>query len=93
MPGGQNFQVDANWKLWHENGMDPFHVHRVHQTYFDYAGDATKIGKERAKSQGVSVEEFELKASAETMMSGPLQGADEDQDQIRVRSRQRSHGL
>jgi hypothetical protein len=24
VPGGQNFQVDANWKLWHENGMDPF---------------------------------------------------------------------
>jgi p-cumate 2,3-dioxygenase alpha subunit len=70
VPGGQNFQVDANWKLWHENGMDPFHVHSVHATYFDYAGDATKLGKERANAQGVSTEEFDLKASAETMMTG-----------------------
>ncbi len=39
VPGGQNFQVDANWKLWHENGMDPFHVHTVHSTYFEYSAD------------------------------------------------------
>ena len=48
VPGGQNFQVDANWKLWHENGMDPFHVHSVHQTYFDYSADADQ-GRQGAR--------------------------------------------
>ena len=70
MPGGQNFQVDANWKLWHENGMDPFHVHSVHSTYFEYSADATKVGTERANAQGVSTAEFDTKASAEVMMRG-----------------------
>ena len=70
MPGAQSFQVDANWKLWHENGMDPFHVQSVHSTYFEYAADAAKAGKERAQAQGVSTAEFDTKASAETMMAG-----------------------
>ena len=70
LPGGQNFQVDANWKLWHENGMDPFHVHSVHSTYFEYSADATKVGTERANAQGVSTAEFDTKASAEVMMKG-----------------------
>jgi p-cumate 2,3-dioxygenase alpha subunit len=70
VPGGQNFQVDANWKLWHENGMDPFHVHSVHSTYFEYSADATKAGTERANAQGVSTAEFDTKPSAEVMMKG-----------------------
>jgi len=74
VPGGQNFQVDANWKLWHENGMDPFHVHSVHSTYFEYAADATKAGSERATAQGVLLAEFDTKASAEVMMRGRYNG-------------------
>jgi p-cumate 2,3-dioxygenase alpha subunit len=70
VPGGQNFQVDANWKLWHENGMDPFHVHSVHATYFEYSADVLKAGKEKAQASGVSTEAFDTKASAEVMMKG-----------------------
>ena len=70
VPGGQNFQVDANWKLWHENGMDPFHVHTVHATYFEYSADVLKVGKENAQASGVSTEAFDTKASAEVMMKG-----------------------
>jgi p-cumate 2,3-dioxygenase alpha subunit len=70
VPGGQNFQVDANWKLWHENGMDPFHVHSVHSTYFEYSADVLKEGKAKAEAQGVSTAEFDTKASAEVMMRG-----------------------
>jgi p-cumate 2,3-dioxygenase subunit alpha len=70
VPGAQAFQVDANWKLWHENGMDPFHVNTVHQTYFEYSTDVLKIGKERAQASGLSTEAFDRKASAEEMMKG-----------------------
>ena len=70
VPGGQNFQVDANWKLWHENGMDPFHVHQRASTYFEYSADATKVGKERAKAQGVSTEEFDPRPAPRVMMTG-----------------------
>jgi p-cumate 2,3-dioxygenase alpha subunit len=70
VPGAQAFQVDANWKLWHENGMDPFHVNTVHQTYFEYSTDVLKIGKERAQASGIATEVFDRKASAEEMMKG-----------------------
>ncbi len=71
VPGGQNFQVDANWKLWHENGMDPFHVHqRPFHLALEYSADAVTVGKEQARAQGVSIAEFDTKASAEVMMKG-----------------------
>ena len=50
VPGEQRFQVNANWKLWHENGMDPFHVPSVHASFFDFTGEriaeAKKTGAE-----------------------------------------------
>jgi p-cumate 2,3-dioxygenase alpha subunit len=49
IPGGQEFTVRANWKLWHENGIDPFHVPTVHATFFDFA---TKKNVSAVKSAG-----------------------------------------
>ncbi len=70
VPGAQTFQVDANWKLWHENGMDPFHVHSVHASYFEYSADLMSAGRKRAEEHGVSTAEFDKKLSAEEMMKG-----------------------
>ena len=93
VPGGQNFQVDANWKLWHENGMDPFHVHTVHATYFEYSADVLKVGKEQAQASGVSTEAFDTKASAEVMMKGRYAALMQTKTKFVIRSRQRPHGL
>ncbi len=50
VPGAQQFSVRANWKLWHENGMDPFHVPSVHASFFDYTGERSAAVK--GKSDG-----------------------------------------
>ena len=34
--GGQNYFIDANWKLLAENSVDGFHGLPTHTTYFDY---------------------------------------------------------
>jgi p-cumate 2,3-dioxygenase alpha subunit len=34
--GGQNYFIDANWKLLAENSVDGFHGLPTHSTYFDY---------------------------------------------------------
>jgi len=39
--GGQNYFIDANWKLLAENSVDGFHGLPTHTTYFDYL---TNIG-------------------------------------------------
>ena len=93
VPGAQAFQVDANWKLWHENGMDPFHVNTVHQTYFEYSTDVLKIGKERAQAQRPLDRGVRPQGERRGDDEGPLRGPDADRDQDEARPRQRTHGL
>jgi p-cumate 2,3-dioxygenase alpha subunit len=47
VPGEQQFTVRANWKLWHENGMDPLHVPTVHSTVFDYTAETIEAAKKK----------------------------------------------
>jgi phenylpropionate dioxygenase-like ring-hydroxylating dioxygenase large terminal subunit len=35
-PGGHEFSVDANWKMYVENSIDGYHVLPLHITYFEY---------------------------------------------------------
>ena len=73
LPGAQSFSVAANWKLWHENGIDPFHVATVHATYFDFASDLMEEARKKAAATGVSSELFNKKLDAEEMMRGRYQ--------------------
>jgi p-cumate 2,3-dioxygenase alpha subunit len=70
LPGAQSFSVAANWKLWHENGIDPFHVATVHATYFDFASDLMEEARKKAIASGQKSDLFEKKIDAEEMMRG-----------------------
>ena len=59
--------------LWHENGIDPFHVATVHATYFDFAADLMEEARKKAAAAGLTSELFEKKLDAEEMMRGRYQ--------------------
>ena len=95
VPGGQNFQVDANWKLWHENGMDPFHVHSRAPDLFRIlrrchrrsarSGRRRKAFRPRSSTLKASAEDHDERAATTALM--------QTKTKLRIRSRQRPHGL
>ncbi|MGH7091016.1 MAG: aromatic ring-hydroxylating oxygenase subunit alpha, partial [Stellaceae bacterium] len=67
VPGAQEFTVNANWKLWHENGMDPFHVATVHASYFDFARETNDTVKQR-DADAASSDVVNMRIDAKEMM-------------------------
>lgn len=79
VPGAQEFSVRANWKLWHENGMDPFHVPTVHASFFDFTGDRSEdaaskyeVGDPAATAKRVNVDVEMESRYAQLLKSGQL---------------------
>jgi len=68
VPGAQEFTVNANWKLWHENGMDPFHVASVHASYFDFAIETNKNLKTRDPGAAEASDLVNVRIDATEMM-------------------------
>jgi p-cumate 2,3-dioxygenase subunit alpha len=47
VPAGQEFSVRSNWKLWHENIVDPFHVPSLHASWFDFTYETMAEAKRK----------------------------------------------